>query len=63
MKLYNVPLLQYDDSIVKVLAMGKERIMENLQAIKHKPTKQMFQNVNSDNLIQPIRQVDLLIGI
>ena len=43
--------------------MGMGEITENLQAINYKPATQLFSDMNSDNLIQPFGQVDLLIRI
>ena len=61
--LYEGPLIKNDRTIVKILAMGMEKITETLEAINHKPATQLFPDVDSDNLIQPIGQLDMLIGI
>ena len=52
-RLYNMPLVQNNGTIVKILVIGMVKIKESLEAVNHK-----FPKANRDNLIWPIGQVE-----
>ena len=43
--------------------MGMETITEDLEAVNHLPAAKLFRGINKSDLIRPVGQVDLLIGI
>ena len=62
-QLYHVSLLKNDSTLVKVMAIGMNKITEDLKAANHRPSAGLFPDLDSNNWAWPISQKNLLMEI
>ena len=62
-KMYSIPLVKQSGEVIRVIAMGVDKIMGELEYVDHDPIASLFLSINPWKLIRPSEDIDLLIGI
>ena len=60
---YSIPLLKQLGEVLRVIAMGVDKITGELEHVDHHPIASLFLSVDPWKLIRPSGQIDLLLRI
>ena len=62
-KIYSIPLVKRSGEVIRIIAMGVEKITGDLEHADHSQIAWLFLSITSWRLIRPSRSINLLVSI